>query len=405
MKILVYDNGLNTESAIAIARAGHSVAYTSPWTEAFPKPAKAWIGKGLEGLEVVESFSKALDKADYVFCPDTFSQDRVHQARAKLGDSKVWGAGHAERMELDRVYMKRQQAALGLRVGDYEVLSGVEELIKHCRAKKNRWIKTSKYRQYETFKHEDWESTRNQHLGAILDAYGPAADQMVWLSEAPLKGQEVGLDGVFDLTGFLQPYGWGYEKKDEAYIGRWGAVLPPVLEEQRLGLSRILTTYKARSIVSNEVIVTAEDVGHMIEPTIRAPHPPMAGMLEMYNNLPAVWTKGVPALAPRAKFCACLVFRSSWAGDHWCEIKIDYPQRRWVKLSQACRVNGRYFAVPGNEFLGQIVGIGLTVETAVKACKEHVKAVSCKEMDVNESALDELMDKTIPEGRKVGISF
>src|SRR5437879_1618789 len=101
-----------------LARLGHDVAYTTPWTEAFPRSNKDYIGFGLEGLERVDSFTKALDKAEFVICPDTFSQDRVEQARK--AKKKVWGAGEAERFEQDRIYMKKVAVEVGIQLGQYK---------------------------------------------------------------------------------------------------------------------------------------------------------------------------------------------------------------------------------------------------------------------------------------------
>jgi hypothetical protein len=404
MKILFYDNGLNTELAVEFVRAGHSVKYVTPWTEAFPKPAKAWIGRNLDGVEVVESFSEALKSAEFVVCPDTFSADRVEQARQ--AQVPCWGAGHAEKMELDRLFMKQLQASLGLEVGPYSVHTGIEELMRHLMKTNDRWIKTSKYRQYETFRHDNWEATRNTHLGAILDAYGPTADEMVFISEEPLKGVEVGLDRIYThLDSFIEPGGWGYEKKDEAYIGTFGT-LPPLLQVYCDKLERPLYSFRCNSFVSNEVIVTEKDHGKMIEPTIRGPHPPLAGMLLMYSNIPSVILGKDTILHTTAKYCAVLVMRSSWAGDHWLQICMKEPKyRKNIKLSMACFRKGEYYAVPGNEFVGYIAGTGQTPEAAAKECKAVAETVSFKEMDVNPSALDEIIECTIPDGRKVGVNF
>lgn len=403
MKILFYDNGLNTELAIEFVRAGHSVDYCTPWTEAFPKPSKAWIGRDLDGINVIESFSLGLKKADFVVCPDTFSADRVEQARQ--AEVPVFGAGKAERMELDRLFMKQLQSNLGLEVGPYTVHTGIENLIKHLRTTKDRWIKTSKYRQYETFRHDNWEATRNTHLGAILDAYGPTADEMVFISEEPLKGVEVGLDRIYKtLDGWVDPGGWGYEKKDEAYIGTNGK-MPTVLAKFCNKLERPLYSFNCNSFVSNEVIITDESAS-MLEPTIRCPHPPLAGMLVMYSNIPDVVLGEHSRLYVTAAYCAVLVMRSSWAGDHWLQVCIKEPRhRKNIKLSMACKRNGEYYAVPGNEFVGHVVGTGATPQLAAKECKMVAESVSFKEMDINPSALDELVEKTIPEGEKVGISF
>ena len=398
MNILFYDNGLNTELAIKLAKLGHTVGYCTPWTEAFPKAAKAYIGRGLEGLTEVRSFTAALEKCNCVVCPDTFSADRVAQA-AKAG-KPVWGAGAAEMLEQDRHYMKSLASATGIPLGPYEAVEGIDALMKALKPIKDVWVKTSKWRAHETFHHKDWESTKRQDLGPILNEFGPVADELEFIIEQPIGGVEIGADCFFVEPTWVKPYGYGYEAKDEAYIGTWTETLPEPLERINKNLERALRSYGCCSAVSTEV----RD-GKLLEPTVRQPHPPTAGMLEMYDKLDKMYTLQTRTLGTKAKYCAVLVITSSYAGDHWTEIEIKPNRRQLVKLSQACRLDGKYFAVPGNEFVAYAVGIGDSVSAAVKMCKDSAEAVKCKDMGVNPSALDCLMDETIPEGKKKGIFF
>lgn len=384
-----------------LARNGHHVGYCSPWTEAFPRAAKAYIGRGLEGLLPVDSFSRALEKCDCVVCPDTFSMDRVHQARA--AGKPVFGAGHAEKLEQDRAFMKDIASATKIPLGPYVTKHGIDELTAYLEKEKDVWVKTSKWRTIETFYHIDWESTKQQFLGPILNEYGPVANEIDFIVEKPIKGVEIGADCLFMGKEFLRPLGYGYEAKDEAYIGTTAENLPEPLALVNDKLERVLASYGTNSFVSTEVRVS--DKGYLLEPTIRCPHPPTAGMLMLYNNLHAALTLEAKKLVPVAKYCAVLVVRSSWAGDHWCEVEVMPAFRPRIKLSQACRLNGKYFAVPGNEFVAYAVGIGNTLKAAVAMCKDSADGVKCRDKDCNPSALDYLVDETIPEGKKKGIEF
>jgi hypothetical protein len=399
MKVLMHDNGLCTELGVMLARAGHSVGYHTPWQSAFPRAASAYIGRGLEGLIPVDNFSKALEKCDMVFCPDTFTQDWVEQARAKK--KPVWGPGGGEELEHDRAKMKVLQKQIGLAVGPYEVIIGIDALIKHLQTNKDRWIKASKYRQIETFHHIDWESTRDQYLGTILESYGGGpANEIVFISEEPLDSKcEVGMDRAFEQNWLVD--GWGYEKKDEAYIGKSGP-LPKPLKEFADAMGPELARRNVCSFFSNEVIFTPKGP-FQIEPTVRAPHPPTAGMMELHDLCRPI-IDCASSDTPN-QYVAVLVIRSSWAGDHWTKIEFPTQMRRWVKLAQACKLGANYLAVPGNEFVGYCVGLGASADVAAKACKSVAETVKCRDMDVNMSALDEILDEQIPNGKKFNLDF
>lgn len=407
MRILVHDNGLCTELAITLARAGHSVTYHTPWTNAFPKASQAFIGKGLEGIELAENFTDALMHCDMLVCPDTFSADYVKQGH--LAGKRVFGAGQAERMELDRPWMKEQQARLGLPVGTWRKVPGLTKLLDLLQMPEFEgwWVKTSKYRQLETFCNYNWETTRNTVLGDLLNCYGAIGDDIEFILEKPLKSKgmvEVGIDGLFTFRRW-QNSGYGYEAKDQAYIGRVGP-LPPLLQRYAKALTQPLAYFDANSFVSNEVIVLSENEHYQIEPTIRCPHPPTAGMLEMYENIDkmVLLVEG-EQLKPATDYCAVLVLVSTWAEEHWTEITFDQKYRQQVKLSQACKRGGKYYAVPGNAYIGYCVGIGPSAHTAVLACKTVARTVKARELEVHESALDKILEETIPAGKKVGISF
>jgi hypothetical protein len=142
---LFVDQGLFVELAATLAKTYKKVYYYVPSETAFPKMNTAWIGRGVLGLEVVDSpFGDFFDEVDLVVFPDVnFGPMQLHME--SLG-KKVWGSRMGEQMELDRVGMKEEMRARGLPVGKYRVVKGMDGLRTHLQERKNQHVKISKFR-------------------------------------------------------------------------------------------------------------------------------------------------------------------------------------------------------------------------------------------------------------------
>jgi hypothetical protein len=144
MKILVYDYGLCTEHAIRLARDGHMVFYYVPWQDAFPQSTKALIGEGLEGLHRIKDFWDYIDKVDIIVFFDNYCGDLVDYLRKK--GYKVFGAGSAEKLELDRIKQKEILKTVGLPVGEYEVIHGLSALREYLKENEDKYVKINAFR-------------------------------------------------------------------------------------------------------------------------------------------------------------------------------------------------------------------------------------------------------------------
>lgn len=408
MKILVYDHGLCTEAAIKLKLAGHSVAYFAPWQADFPE-MNSVIGRDLDGLDRVENFSAALDRSDLVVCFDTFSEDREQQAR-KSG-KLVWGAGGAEKLELDRVYMKQLQEKLKLPTQPWQTIQGINSLITYLKTAKKKWIKaTGKHRGLiETFFHDSWNLSRSMELGQMMSDFGPIGDSIEFLIEDPIGKCEPGFDGIFVRGEYLSPHIIGYEDKDETYIGHITSIFPSPIHPVTKAILPILKSYASTTLVSFEVRVDENQKGYLIDPCLRAPHPPLACELEAFSNFADIITEGARgnALAVKTpcKYTAAIEIKSDWVKEHWCHLEFPKKNRQWVKLQKACMVDGEYWALPGSFVVATCVGIGDTVKTACDQAMKVAAEFKCKGMYYDEASLDNLQKKTIPEGIKYGINF
>lgn len=403
MKVTFYDHGLNTELAVSFATAGHDVAYFSPWDETSPKSAKALIGYGLEGVTRIEDFDKAAERSEFLVFPDTFNGARAEYWR-RQGKS-VWSAGYAERLEEDRAYMNGLQKSLGIATPQRQIVKGVAALDEALRKCKDKYVKVSKFRgDKETFHHEDYSRTRTQFLGNMWRDFGDNPT-LEFIIEDPIPDAvEVGNDDIFQMGRYMSPGMVGYEAKDKAYLGHVCDQPPAFMAELRDSLRMTLRSYNVQSFVSYEMRVVPGPKAYLIDPTLRCAHPVLSGMLANYMNISDVLIKGTPPKAA-SPYVAIIVIESDWADDHWTEVQFDPEWRKYVKLKRACRVEGRYFALPGFSVVCECVGIGSTAEAAVTMAKKVVEQVKVTSAQYDCSALDDLLNSTVPKGKKLGISF
>jgi len=411
MKILLSDHGLCLELAITLARSGHDVGYYVTPVDKHSLHSIHQMGSGFEdeGVERVYNFHSALDLSDVVVFPDTHNGDEVDWLRRRGYD--VFGAGEtAEQLELDRWWAKQQMFTLPHNAATRVV--GVENLMHKLRqrGKDECYIKCSGFREIETFKHETWETTLEQFIAPLLTEYGNDPT-LEFIIETPIDpAVEVGSDSLCNHGNWpvVKPY--GYEAKDSAYLGKFNSSqLPNVLEDVNVCITPHLAS--ATTFVSTEVRVTPSGMGYPVDLTIRAPHPPMAAMLEALNNLSdfiifaAKGINKVVELSPRCAYAAVLVGTSGWADDHRMELVFEDKLRPYVKLFKSYKVGSSYYVLPSSSFACCVVGLGNTVDQAVKGCKMTADGVKGRELSFDFSSLDTIVSETIPQGKKCGINF
>lgn len=405
MKIAFYDHGLNTELAILFARAGHDVGYYTPWDEAFPKSAKAIIGKGLEGIERIENWERAAKLANALIFPDTFNGEKVDHYR--MQGKQVWGGGTAcEQLEQDRIGTNNWQKSVGLPTPKRVAIRGVNALIEHLKKVKNKWVKLSKFRgDKETFYHSEYDATQASYLGQMLVDFG-ANEDLEFLVEDPIEDAvEVGDDRLVVFGKYLSPRVIGYEAKDEGYVCFVTDKPCKPLDLINEKVSPLLK--QASTFFSDEVRVTKDGVGYQIDFCGRCPHPPTSVMLELFSNLPfAMLVATNTRLKPVAQYGAGLIVGSEWAEHHWTEVKIDEKVRHLVKLQRAYRdESGRYWALPGSPTVCTCIGFGDSPQEATKQACKTVEGVHVSGASYNTSCLDKIIEETVPAGEKVGIPF
>lgn len=408
MKVLIHDHGLCLEVAVALARAGHNVGYYVSPSESHSRHDIALIGKGFNGVDKIDDFYSALDRSDVVLAMDTHSGDEVDWLRSK--GYHVWGAGaRAERLELDRWHSTQLLHKAKLPTPGTQHVVGVPQLLIALLKSTDCFVKCCGYREVETFHHTDWPTTQEQFVAPLLCAYGTDPDLDFVLVDPVDPAVEVGEDDYVVKGQHPTIRGYGYEDKDNSYLGTWTSTLPKSLSRLSTALSPTLET--ATSFISTEVRVTPNGDGYPVDLTIRAAHPPLAGMLCSIVNLPNILTGGAleylfePRMISYSGYVAVLVGSSGWMTEHSGEITFPEKIRDYVKFSKAWHKDGHYFVVPSDNYAVQVVGLGPTIDQAIDLCHAHADQVTGKDLTFDKGSLQKLATEVVPKGRRCGIPF
>ncbi len=407
---LVYDMGLFTENACRLGRDCAEVWYYTPWQDAFPEPFQSKIGEGLDGIERISSFEERLDEADFIFVPDTLCAGLVEWLK-KHGYPTA-GAGAAEKLELDRWYGRTQQKGNGLPVQETNKVKGITALREFTRGHENYWVKIDAFRGLE----ESWSYTDEkdceQTIDRIAAKLGPYKEDIVFILEEKLPGTEPGIDFITFDGELVYPTMIGYESKGVGIIERVYSTesdLPDAAKWVFEGFSPEFKKHRTRFFGSLEFIIGKDRIPYVIDPSIRLAAPGVAAIqTELFENYSQVVyglaTGQKVAPVTKHKYAAAAAMESSAANTEWVNISFPKELRQWIKFRMAVKKGRDYYAVPGFDSVGTILGFGDTVKAALDQVKERAEQVSGKRLSKGVQELENLQ-KSIEEGKEYGIDF
>ena len=393
---LVWDNGIFTEIAVTLAKDFGRVLYYVPWTSGMPKSNARLIGSGIEGVERVDSPWAFYDDIDVWIFPDVYEGDLQDFLVAQ--GKRVWGCRSGAELEIDRPTSKEASKKLGIDIGPYKVVTGLDALRKYLKANDDQHVKISGTRgDMETFPAKTYEKVevRLDELDHNLGAYTKIMEFTV--EQGINDAVETGYDGYTIDGKFPKAAMTGVEVKDEAYLMktvRWSE-LPEQVRSVNEKLSPALKKYGYRGFISTEVRCTEDGKAYLIDPCCRAGSPPNElYQLLMTNMAEAIWygSEGI-VIEPefKAKWGAEVLLISDWADQNWMHVSFPEEVRDNVKLRNFCMIEGEYYVIPqwtGCAEIGAVVALGNTPDEAIAECKRICELVEGHLLDKPVDALD-----------------
>jgi hypothetical protein len=398
---LIYDNGIFAELAVTLAKSFGRVIYYTPWTSGMPKSNPLMIGYGLEGVERVASPWGVFDEVDLWIFPDVY-EGELQEYLVKQG-KRVWGCRMGAELEIDRPKSKEQSRKLGIDIGPYKVVKGLDALRKHLKANDDQWVKISGTRgDMETFGAPTYARVETR-LDELEHNLGAMKKVMEFTVEQGIPDAiETGYDGYVIDGEYPKGAMTGVEIKDEAYVMKVTsyAKLPKQVQSVNDKLKPALKRYGYRGFISTEVRCTKDGKAYLIDPCCRLGSPPS----ELYQNLIAniaevMWYGAEGTLIEpefKAKWGAEVLLISEWADQNWQHITFPRSIRQNVKLRNFCRIEGEYYVIPqstGSAEIGAVVAMGETADAAIAEVKRLAELIEGHLLDKPVDALDQAREQ------------
>lgn len=399
--------------ALRLAREFGEVYYHNPsWKQMSPSSNQLLIGHGFDEITMVKNLWDVVHKMDLIVFPYIYDGDLQNEL-VRQG-KRVWGGRKGEELEIYRPEAKLEMERLGMPVGDYDVVTGLESLRDYLRKHKNVHVKISLTRaDTETFHSPSYDEILPK-LDEIKHFSGAAAEAMQFIVEKPIEpALEIGYDG-FCIDGSFPKHAInGVEVKDNSYLG---VILPYEDLDDHVWdvnewLAPALKAYQYRGLFSTEVRVGPDEKPYLIDVTCRSGSPPGESMQELIENWAEIMWYGAEGIMvdpePEDKYSAQAVIYSDHADEAWQAVTIPDEMRRWVKLFFHCRLHDTDYVIPqAAKFseIGWVVGTGPTVKDAIKACEDHAEQISGYKLEVRTKSLQDAIGE-IEKGEELGVHF
>ena len=353
------------------------------------------IGKGLPGVERVDSFWDYVDEADLIVFPDCHHGDL--QMFLQENGYRVFGSRKGSELELFRRESKEHFSKLGIPVNHYEAVIGVENLRSYLKEHEDVWVKVSLARGIcETFHSESYKLVEPQ-VDELAFLLGPEKRHLEFIIE---DGQddctEVGYDGYCINGAYPKSAMVGLELKDKAYIGVHKADedLPAQVTEFNRKIADTMRQYSYRNFFSTDIAVDRKGVAYPRDLCCRFGHPPSEVMQYQIKNLPDIVWYGAEGqcIDPDVKepWAAEVMIVSPWAAENFQPIYFPEKIRDNVKLCNHTIIDGVDYAVPDGHIaeFGAVVATGKTKDEAIKRCVECCKQIEGYEVKADAKGLE-----------------
>lgn len=381
--VTICDNGAFLETAVMLSKSFGKTYFTSPWVNAFPRSNDAMIGRGIPGLTRVDSVWDVVDDTDLFVYPDV--GNGAEQLHLESLGKRVWGSRLGEELEFYREKTKRFLTKIGLHVGEWESVKGIDALREFLKSHKEQWVKVDKFRgDFETFFSEDFKQSETR-IDEIAQILGVRKNTTRFVVEKNIPDAvEIAFDGYTVDGQFPKHSVCGIEIKDAGYVGKYIPYdsVPEPLRDINERLASALEGYRYRNFFACEARITKDHKAWIIDPCCRSSSPPGDMLLNMYTNLAEVFWEGADGklVEPKVegKWCAELLIHFAGDGKAW--RAVDFPEkiRDHIKLRAAARLDGRYYMIPqvtGPQMVGAACGIGTTMQGAIEQAKEYAAQV------------------------------
>jgi len=410
--VMVVDDGYQVELAKRLSKTFGRVLYFMEWrNNGYPKVEDYYVGQNIEGIESVDNIF------DYIYDTDIFIFTHIlHgdlQVYLESIGKLVYGARKAEILEIDRSYTKELLTSLGLPVAKYEIVNGTEDLHRYLQKHENNWVKIdAKFRGlFETTHNNKYDLT--EHWIDMIEAkLGAVGDTFEFMIDENLDGGiEIGGEFICSNGLWQNKNLYGIEIKNKGYIGRVleRGKAPKVITDITDKLSPIFKAFGYKGNYSDEIRVTKDGKGYLIDPTCRFPTPPGYLMQHMYKNFDEIIYKTAIGMVVEPEYeheyGVELLMTSRINETNFLPLYIPDEYRDNVYLNHFTMKGKQPFVCKNDGgFVGSVTASADTIEEAIEQAEEIVDSIEGMGLEYDIYSLKRATDE-IEKLEELGINF
>lgn len=406
--VLVVDTNLGLEHARRIGDDGYDVYYSVVHAEPYPKLEDEICGLGFEEVKKVWDWGEGLENgANIVIFTDSGFGGLANWLRNE--GYYVFGADAiSERLELDRVYVRRVLKRLGISVPPADVVKGINSVVKVIEKSggKKRYVKVSRFRGgVETF------GTNDPYEAEILlkqGGFSIVGDDAWFVVEQSLEGMvEIGTDTWFNGEGFQPIVAETIEMKGAGNVTKFvryeDSVWYDVLEKLKPYLSK--NGYRGMFCLEgfydgNTIYVT--DVTPRFPYICSYAYPKI---IENYSDLIIGTAKG-RFVVPRIKFrYSAQIGVYTDNPDSWRIIRYNRDDDEWIAYRRVIKKGDNIWFVPGDYVVAVGISESYRLRKAIELATERAEAVSTSSIYTQGRELMAYIDEVREKLSDLGYDF
>ena len=395
LKYLINDAGIFTDIAASLADVGNNdVILVSPWQTVYPSWKDFAAGVGLKGICKQDKHGNPLlfwewvEWADCIANFDVGNNDQIGFLRKMFPEKSIWGSGRGERIENDRIFLKKLIEALGLDQVPHKIIKGITSLREHIKKNPDKYIKINVFRgDMESFHAESEEDNYADFLKLEL-TLGPSAEETLFIVEDMIDAKaEVGYDGFFNGQDYADKCFCGIEYAKNLYIAKVMDYedLPEPIFDTMEALAPALSKVDYRGAISTEERIVSTKEHYLIDVCSRLPSPLSALYPTFIKNWPEfVYQTGLKKSCPLeidVKYVGAFALTSIRGKTEYLPIKVKESDRDKIKFQSVMMRDGKYYGVKGNEIIATLVAGGDSKEEVIEKLKEYAGLVSAPGLD------------------------
>jgi predicted RNase H-like HicB family nuclease len=134
-------------------------------------------------------------------------------------------------------------------------------------------------------------------------------------------------------------------------------------------------------------------------------------MQEVFSNWPEIIAEGAEGnmASPETahQYAAIAMIHSSWATNNWQAVEFPEEIRKFVKLRNHCKIDGKDFFVPQLYELpeiGAVIGVGDTLDECIEHLRSNAEQVKGYYLEIKLDSIDKALEE-IHSAKEIGIEI